>query len=140
MTEDSQASLMRALRTRLLNGGEEIWSNRVFSDLAKTGTPYPYVVFAWSGGGEVNQLRKMDAEYVYTVRCIADEKAVALAGAGRIAALLNDADDYTANRLTSTDWTFNFVTQEGKIDVVEGVDAGQIYHNGGYYRIHMEVI
>ena len=142
MTEDSQGALQRALRVRLIGSSTEVWGNQVYADL-KPPTPgietvYPYAVFAYSAGGELNARRALDAEYVYTVRVVSNDRASAFTGAGRITALLNDADTSTTNVMSTTDWYFLTCTQERKLWLVELIDGQQIFHSGGYFRIRME--
>lgn len=145
MAETALAALYRAVGQRL-TAQSEVWGPRAFPVLAKVGTPRPYVLFAWAGGGELNQLVKPDAEIMLTVVCAADTLAVAFHGAGRISALLNDAD--ASNGTTGTppaldggaDWQIIHVNQEQIIEIVELVDGAWVYREGHRFRVLLEAI
>lgn len=139
MAEVAQAALYRAVNRSLTASPTELWGLRVFPDLAKTGTTRPYVVFSYAGGGEINGLRKQDAEIVLIVKMISENMAQAFNGAGRISELLNDADYSSAGALNAgSEWAILHVKQEQIVHLIETVDGVQIYHAGHRFRFRME--
>lgn len=139
MAEIAQAALYRAVNRRLTQSTTELWGQRVFPDLAKTGTARPYVVYSYAGGGEINGLRKQDAEIVLIVKAIAESMGQAFVAAGRISTLLNDADYSSVNVMDGgSEWAILHVKQEQIVHLIETVDGVQIYHAGHRFRFRME--
>lgn len=145
MAETALEALYRAVGQRL-TAQSEIWAERAYPDLAPKGTPRPYVLFAWAGGGEINQLTRQDAEIVLTVVCFADKLDVAFRGAGRISALLNDADLSNGTAGTppaldgGADWQIIHVNQEQIVHLIELVDGAWVYREGHRFRVLMEAV
>lgn len=139
MAEIAQAVLYRTVNRRLTQSTTELWGMRVFPDLAKTGTARPYVVYSYAGGGEINGLRKQDAEIVLIVKAIAESMGQAFVAAGRISTLLNDADYSSVNVMDGgSEWAILHVKQEQIVHLIETVDGVQIYHAGHRFRFRME--
>lgn len=140
MAEPALAAIYRAVRQRL-TASAELWGQQVYPDQAPGGVERPYVVYFWSGGGELNAIVGQDAEIVLTVKVVADSLAQAFTGAGRISALLNDADGASASPLNGgTDWTIIHVQQEQVVHLVETVNTTQIYHEGARFRFYAEAV
>jgi len=139
MAEVALAALYRAVKARLTENSGELWGAKVFPDLAPSGTQKPYVVYAWMGGGEINERVQQDAEIVLQVKLVTEQLAQAFVGAGRISTLLNDADYSSSEALNGgADWYVLNVKQEGIVHMLETVDGGQIYHAGHRFRFRME--
>lgn len=130
----------RAITTALKGAGS--WGERVYPHLAPAGAERPYVVYFRAAGGELNRRvnTRRDAELVVTVKCVADNLALAMAGASAIAAALNDKGQYdvTSGALDGGEWGILTTTQEGLVDLLELVDGKNVWHQGADYRIKME--
>lgn len=121
-----------------LTGQPEVWTT-VSPDVAPTSTRRPHVVYAWTGGGERNGLVRQDAELVLAVQAYCDTQAQAFVAAGRISALLNDADAGSALALDGgADWSVLNSQQEGVIHRIERVDGQWVYREGHYFRFMLE--
>jgi hypothetical protein len=139
--EDPLAALYRALQTRLLNA-DPLWGARVYSDLVPTGVIRPYVIVTFNAGGETNNHVHPDANIVLIVKCVAETLSEATRGAGRIHALLNDADMSSNSALGGgPEWIIKTSTAEQKIHYPELVDgAKRLIHSGNRYRFNMESV
>lgn len=138
MAETALAALYRAVGQRLVSGGD-VWGQNAKPDLMTAGVARPYVLYAWAAGGEVNGLVKPDAEIVLTVQGFADSLAQAFTIAGRISALLNDADLSSASPLNGgADWDILNVKQEQAIHLLELIDSRWVYRAGHRFRFRME--
>lgn len=140
MTQElALAALFKAVYDRLTADPGEVWGDRVFPDRAVDGTAKPLVIFWWLGGGELNSVVRPDAEIVLGVKVVAPTQAQAFALAGRLSALLNDADRGSDQALDGGDaWLILHTMQEGAIHLVEDVDGSWIYHDGFRLRVRME--
>lgn len=141
MSDTALSALYRAVRQRL-TATPELWEGRVYADFAPAGTPKPYLLFFFAGGGEMNTVRARDAALLLNVKVVADSFALASQGAARIDALLNDSGVYdSASPLAGgTDWHILTVTGGLHLHVVEPVDGRQVFHEGGQYRVVMETV
>lgn len=137
----AQAAAYQAIVTRCSGTGEP-WGGRVHLRRAPVGTARPYVVFFLSGGGARNDiLDKRDANLLITVRVGSNNLSEALAGAGRLAELLDNAGrfDVSDNPLNGgDDWLIQTSTAEDDISFDELVDGAPVYHEGFQLRLIME--
>lgn len=140
MAETALAALYRAVGRRLVEN-PELWGDRAYPDLAPEGSGRPFVLYAWAAGGELNQLVKQDAEIVLTVVCAANTLAQAFTAAGRISALLDDADISSTLALDGgAAWQILSVNQEQIVHLVERVDGAWVYREGHRFRFRMEAV
>ena len=139
MAESALSAAYKAIRRRLTESSE-LWGVKVHPDLAPANVGRPYVVFFWSGGGELNARRIQDAELLLTVKCVANTLDEAFRGAGRVSALLNDADLADDLLEPGDEWVILHTNQERAIHLVENIDGIQIYHSGSVFRFRMERI
>lgn len=144
MAEIALQAAQKAIFARLTADPLEPWGNRVRASLAKPNTDYPYVIYFWSGGGEVNRIKARDSVLRMGVKCISPKMAEAMRGAGRIADLLNDSgylddpDDYLYG---GSDWVILSITEEEAIYLPEQTaDTITAYHVGAFYRFEMEAV
>lgn len=138
MAETALAALYRAVARRLTENSE-LWGDRAYPDLAKSGTQKPYVVFSYAGGGEINARVQQDAEIVLTVKAVALSLDQAFAASARISTLLNDADASSAEALSAgSEWTIIHTKQEITVHLVELIDSVWVYHEGHRFRFLME--
>jgi len=138
--EAALAGLYRALALYL--PGDVLIADRVYPDEVPAGVVRPYWVFFFVSGGESNDVHRQDAEFVLTVKCVAETLAQSLDGAGRISNKLNDAgrqDGAAAPIPGTSEWDILTVTQERTVHIVEKFEKAQpIYHDGNQYRFVME--
>jgi hypothetical protein len=126
--------------------GAGSWGSRVYADRvpavdSHSGVERPYVVIQWSGGGE--ELAQQDVEHarlVMTVKCVADDMAASLVGAGQISAALREQGAQEGNTLGVFDgWTVTTITQDRVVHLVEAWAGSQpIYHDGHQFILQME--
>lgn len=137
MTKPALQALYEALYGRL-TATTELWGPRAYPDFVPATIQRPYVVFFWSGGGEANTILRPDAEYLISIKCVADTLAQAMTGAGRIGTLFNDADLSSATALNGgAEWEIVNATQERAVHLLETIDGRQIYHDGHQFRFYM---
>jgi len=140
MAEVALDALYRTVRNRLI-ASSEIWGAKAFPDLAPAKTERPYVVFNYTGGGELNARVSQDAEIVLTIKIISTELVQALYGVQRISSLFNDADLSRAGALDAgSEWVIIHVKQEQIVHMVEMVGGERVYHDGNRFRFRMERI
>jgi hypothetical protein len=141
VSEIALAALYRAVGLRLSNGSA-IFADRAYADYSES-DEYPYVIYFWSGGGEVNHTRRRDAEIVLTVTAISEKLGDAQIAAQQISDLLNDSGEYDdpADYLYGgTFWRILTSTEEDAIHTLDMFSgAVPIYHVGARYRFVMEV-
>lgn len=139
MTISALESLYRALPLALKGAGN--WGDRVYPDLAPATVDRPYVVFFWAGGGEANWTRTNDANFVISVKCVANTMQDSMTGAGYIMAALNDkgTQDTRTCITNGADWTITTITADRAIHLVEAfAGANPVYHDGAQFRIIMQ--
>lgn len=137
---DALEVLWRVLFDTLKNASP-LWAERVYPDRAPAEIVRPYVTWNYVAGGEINMVRRGDAEFVVTVKCVADTMADAMLGARLIGQLLNDKgqQDATPAPISAVGWILQTITQEKRIHLVEAWEgAVPIYHGGHDYRIRLE--
>lgn len=140
MTEDSLSALYRAIERRA-TANSELWGEKVFPDFAPPNEARPYLIYNWSGGGEINETVGEDAEYLITIKGVADTLAQAFVMAARIRELFNDTDLADADALDGgTYWDILNVVRERQVHLVEQSNGKQIYHSGAIYRFRMEAV
>lgn len=133
-------ALYHAVFTRL-TATSEPWETRVYPDLAPSGTPKPYVIYWWLGGGELNQSVRRDAGIVLGVKVVSLNQAQAFALAGRLGELLNDADRHSSKALDAgSEWVVQHTMQEGAVHLIEEIDGTWVYHEGFRLRVRMEAV
>lgn len=138
MTEDSLSALYVAILRRA-TAVSELWGTNIFPDQAPANTARPYVVFFYSGGGELNAIVGEDAEYVITIKGVSDHRAEAFTIAARLRELFNDAGlSRTVTLDGGTYWDILNATRERQVHLVENDNGRQIYHSGAQYRFRME--
>lgn len=140
MSETALAALLRAVQARAREAGAP-WGTRAFLDLAPLGTALPLLVVSVQAGGEMNERRARDAEFVLLVKALDTTLPGALACAAEIERRFNDAGVYdtTAALDGGAEWAVLTTTQERTVHMLEYVDGEPIYHEGAQYRVRMEV-
>lgn len=140
MTQSANYALSRAIRARA-TATSEIWENRVFRYQAPAKSVRPYVVYVFNSGLKPQNTPTTDAEFLITIKCVADDAATSEAGAAQIAAIF---DDLGQNRDETLDcgpnWTLVHSQLTRYISMTENVDNGasQIYHDGAIFRFLLE--
>lgn len=125
-TED----LERTIRTQLTGAAE--W-NGVYWDRADVDAEYPYCVFYYVSGNEINEITADDAEFSLGVKCVSDKRYQASAGAKQIATLLNNVP------LDGVDWYIMKSEQTRFINSVEYAEgAKKIHHMGAIFEFSMQ--
>lgn len=141
MADTALGALFRAVSARAGEHGAP-WGKRVFLDLAPLGTAMPFLVFQVQGGGEINQRRARDAEFVLLVKALDKTLPGAMACAAEVESRFNDAGRY--DRVTPLDggaeWAVLTTTQERSVHMMELVDGEPVYHEGAQFRVRMEVV
>jgi hypothetical protein len=124
------ASTKEALRNRLIaagvNGGAAI-----FDSLAPSGQAYPYIVFAYVGGGYENQTALDSRNEVWQVVAISDEHSTAQNLAAAIGAALHQQS------LSVAGWGHLMTTQLDPLWRVETLNHQQIYTAGATFRLRL---
>lgn len=140
MADTALGALFRAVYVRAGESGAP-WGGRVFLDLAPLGTAMPYLVYQVQGGGEINQRRARDAEFVLLIKTLDMTLPGALACAAEVEARFNDAGQYdrAAPLDGGAEWAVLTTKQERTIHMLELVDGEPVYHEGAQFRIRMEV-
>ena len=141
MAEPALETAYKALANRLRTPGE-LWGTNARVSAVKSGTSYPYVLYFWAGGGEVQINGFRHANLRIAVLCISDKMSDAATGAGRISDLIREKGKQTspADYLNgSSDWDILTITEEELIYVAEGTpDTITAYRWGAYYRFVMQ--
>lgn len=141
-SEVALAALFRAVDTRA-RVAPAPWGQRVFLSPARKGTPYPYLVYQKQAGGERNDVRARDAEFVVLIKVIDDSLAGAFGGAAVISERFNDAGlfDRTASPLDGgAVWVIQTTTEETNVFYTEQIDGQTVYHSGAQFRVRMEAV
>ena len=139
MTEVALAALFRAIQQRAVEGTPP-WGQEVHLSPAPMGTAYPYLVYQKQAGGEINQRRSRDAEFVMAIKVIDDSLASALGAAASISDRFNDAGlfDRPADPLDGgPDWVIQTTTEEQSVFYTERIDGELVYHSGAQFRVRM---
>lgn len=141
--ETARQALGRAIRNALIATPAPNYGNKVYYDrVPPTGANRPYVVWYLTGGGELNDLRKLRAEFTVGIKCIGENTDQALTGAAAIAERLNDrgSQDATSGALAAgASWVITVSTQERVISTVEyESETVRLYHEGAVFRFTME--
>ncbi len=143
MPDSAAGALLAALRTKLSGATTAVWQGRAYMEPAPPQAVRPFVVYGIVAGGSANIVRTPDAEFVFQVKCVADDMTLAISGQSEIANLLDDkGQQETADGLYGgTNWEISNCTEEMVIVFVEQTtDAQLIYHAGARYRSRMERI
>ncbi len=133
--ESEAAAVYRAIRARLTAppNDDEVWSDRVYAELAPSGAARPYLVTAVNGYERLPDTAR-GAALMGRITCAADTFAEAHTAAGRIAELLDGALD------GGTDWMILSVTQVGSIQKTHLVDGVPVYEAGAVFRFVLEAV
>lgn len=140
MTQSANYALSRAIRARAI-ATSEIWATRVFRAQAPAKSTRPYAIYVFSSGLKPQNTPNSDAEFLITIKCVANDAATSEAGSARITELF---DNLGQNRDETLDcgpnWTLVHSQQTRFISMVENVDNGatQIYHDGAVFRFLLE--
>ena len=143
MSEPAIQACYKAVKGAL-DSGDEIWGTKVRASIAKADTAYPYLIYFWSGGGEINSIINDDAEFRIAVKVVSDKMAEAMTGKRRISDLLNnkgEQEEVTGYLDGGTDWTILTCSEEDTIYLAERLaDTKVVYHVGAYFRISMQAV
>jgi hypothetical protein len=141
MAEPALAALYRALFTQLSTGGT-VAADRWFPDMVPPGVDKPYGLFWFISGGESQRVRRSEAEFVIGVKVVSPDMAVAMQGAGEVAALLDGKgkQEVTGGYLDAgPDWIVVNSSIGLAIHVPERfAGKDEIYHEGSQFSIRME--
>lgn len=105
----------------------------IYNQVAPQGQDRPYIIFAFSGGGEENINPSDLINSSYLVKAVADSPSQA----GTIDALIKTA---LHNQTLTVGGYTNIQTQrENHFQLMEVLDNGKtIHHRGAYYRIRLD--
>lgn len=140
MTQSANYAISKAIRQRA-TAASELWSSRVYRAQAPAKAPRPYVIYHFSSGIKPQNTPATDAEFIITIKCIADDVATSEAGSARIAALFDDLGQNRDETLDcGADWVLVHSQLERYISIVENIDNGatQLYHDGAMFRFLLE--
>ena len=142
--------------SRRLDGANTLWDDRVFPDFIPGREDRPSVVFNQVVGGETNNSRRDQPEYLLDIKIITSNQdgqqnaaAGAMSGAGFLSDLIKDQGsqgvdgngDPTERAITGDDeWVITTITQQNRIHFVDDWTKIGVanYHSGHEYRIMME--
>ena len=135
---------LSTLYTSIYNGlgGDPLWQNRVYPELVPAQIVRPYVVFFVSAGGERNDLKRGDADFSLVVKCVSLEMAEALAGADRIAALLNNQGKQDGGPIVGdASWVITTINQLRVVQQTEMISNDKpLYNSGHMFNVMMEAL
>lgn len=122
--------------------GDPLWANRVYPEMVPAQIVRPYVVFFINTGRERNDLKRNDAQFTMTVKCVSLQMAEAMDGADRIAALMNNKGSQDGGTITGdASWVVTTIQQMRVIQQVERIDNDKpLYHSGHMFDIMMEAL
>ena len=105
---------------------------RIYHDMAKEGTPFPYVLFSWAAGGLTPTSPHVDGNGILYIRAFSK---VDDSEAGRIRNAVFDLLD--RQPLTVTGWSNSWLAAESPhIELPQTDPSGKIiWSNGDHYRI-----
>jgi hypothetical protein len=112
----------------------------VYADFAPQNATRPYTVFFFVSGGNTREVKNNRQIIVLTVKCVADNLAVAMAGASSINAILADSGRFDGGVIVGDSaWDILTITQDGDVYLREDDEqVAPIYHVGYQYEIVME--
>lgn len=131
-------ALLKAVVARL-KGVTAVYGDHVYLDIAEAGTPLPYVVIGFVGGG-ADGFKRNSATIQLQVKCIAGSRSDALAGAAAIQTALDYQGEQEGAGLTAgPGWTITTATDVGDISLTELYEnVAPLFHNGKTYQFIME--
>jgi hypothetical protein len=138
--ESAYLALSRAIRSRAIEN-TSIWNTRVYRAQAPAKSARPYLVYLFSSGLKPQRTKATDAEFIVTLKSVANDVATSEAGAARIAELFDDLGQHQDATLDcGADWTLIHSQLQRYISLVENVDgsATQLYHDGAMFRFVLE--
>jgi hypothetical protein len=104
----------------------------VHNRIAPQGSPLPYVIVGWQGGGDENSSPRRARNTLYSVQALAETLDDAEAIDAALDALLH------MHTLAVTGWDNFWMAREGDIAYQEVDPTGRpIFHAGGIYRIRL---
>lgn len=141
MAESALGAVYRTIRTAL--SGNALWEDRVYALRAPKAKTRPYVVFFMASGADRQETHTPTASIVVTIKCVADDLAVALDGQQRIADVLDDAgsQDIGTNTVAVLDsWDITTITIDRIVEVpdYDSETDQAIWHYGNQYRFELE--
>lgn len=153
---NAQQALYEILISRLRNASA-LWgvrlepltiaSSRLGEPLDANGQRQLYVVFfEVSGGRQMVNPRRKNAEILISVKAVSGTMAQAMAASDAISALLDDSGRQDVGSITTplhlpthAEWDITTMTEERDIWLEEQFSGAQsIYHAGHQYRVMME--
>lgn len=142
MAEDAEGALTKALMKKL-KAAPGVYGNKVYPDAAPPSSTYPYCVFFWAGGGEIQAVMEQRIEeHVISVKCVSDDIAEAFLGKAQISDALRHQgeQEVTSGAMTGgDDWTIVKVFKDRNISAFDPyADVQPVYHRGNQYEIRME--
>lgn len=121
-------ALKIALRNRLI-AADVNDGNAIFDSQAPSGQPYPYLLFAYMGGGYETLTSTDQRNEIWLVKAVTDTHTEAHTLADAIHAALHQQP------LTVTGWRHLWTAQVDQVWQVENAARDQLYHAGGTFRI-----
>ena len=130
----AQRSIRKGLIDTLVADGtvNGFVSGRVRSEIAPTGTAYPYIVLSLSSGVSTNDSPREPKDYEYMVKCISPSQSVA----AQVASAIYDALQDASPDLDSP-WKLLRMNHLSDFEYVENLERDKLYHSGGLYRIRV---
>lgn len=142
MTRPPHAAAFQALNARLTVPSTESWADRAYPDAAPANKTRPYALYWSIGGGYLpSRTGLRQAEIVLGVKVVANTRAAAVDGAGRLHDLLDGKGSLEADTPLNAgnDWNILTATVEGTpITLRETVDGAPVFHEGIRLRLFME--
>lgn len=102
---------------------------RIYEGLAPRETALPYVIFQYTGGGDLNDMPTRAAKVEYRVECIAGSLSAAHTGAGHI------EDALRHQSLSMAGWSTYWLAQTEGFKRIDMVAGQPFYRSGAYYAI-----
>lgn len=106
----------------------------VYEALAPASVTNNWVVFQYTGGGDMNTSPRRDVNVVYRVEFVSTDKATARTGAGHIDTALHNAE------LTIAGWENYRMVAEDLFAQTDTVDGKQYYRRGSFFRIRVDQV
>lgn len=106
----------------------------VYEALAPASVANNWVIFQYTGGGDMNTSPRRDVNVVYRVEFISSDKATARTGAGYIDDALHNAE------LTVAGWENYRMVAEDLFAQTDTVDGKQYFRRGAFYRLRVDKV
>lgn len=135
-------ALLTGLFARLRDA-DDLWSDRIYLDVAPPDAVMPYVFMTITAGGTRNIRTRPDAEFSVQVRCVDVNISTALSCKQALNELLDDKgeQDNTVDFVNAgATWQITTITQDAILHITEQrPDNSQRTHAGDIYNIVMEL-